>query len=380
MTINAYVTDRRKNTLLILLLVLAAAIRIYLSFFTALPSFHRDSADYFKQADAILRGDYINYFPNGYPLLIAFANWLPGPFSTDWMLWANVLMSVGTLYIAYRITKILFNNELIALLALAILTFLPTQINLVRWLTSEVAVTFFLMAAYLAYLRRSCLLAGIGFAMATFIRTEMLFVVLLIIAYELIKVRRFNFRLALAVIIPLLFIGLWCSRETGEFAISGHGRVNIMYSITASGSDIDWGYIDRHPEIKTDGQALEAYFAHAKNDPVQFLKQKGNNLWEMWGVPSSADGTRGTGSRIIITLSNLFLIVFGLTGWWLNRKRGEVFVLIFPFIVVTGLHTMMFSLQRYSFPVEPFLAIIAAWMVINMMEKFKSQKEIVKSF
>ncbi len=375
------VSENGRNGLwLFLILAIAAVARIYISFFTSLPSMHRDSADYFKQAEAILQGDYINYFPNGYPLLIAITDWLPGPFTPNWMLWVNVLMAVATLYFVFRICEILFRNSWVALFAVTLLALLPTQINLVRWLTSEVAVTFFLALAYMLYLRKNFISSGVCFAMATFIRTEMLFIALLIIIYELIKYRRFNFRLALAVIIPLLLVGFWCKQETGEFAISGHGRVNIMYAITASGSDIDWEYIDKHPEIQTEKQAVAAYFDHAKENPGQFAKQKANNLWEMWGVPSSAEGTRGTASRILITLSNLFLIVLGLAGWWMNRKRGGVFVLVFPFIVITGLHTMMFSLQRYTFPVEPFLAITTSWMVVNLMAKFKSQKSKVKNY
>jgi len=334
---------------------------------------HRDSGDYFKQAEAIVNGGYINYFPNGYPFLIAIADWFPGPFSADLMLWINIFMAVASLYFIYRICKIIFKNQVVALLTVFLLAVLPTQVNLVRWLTSEVSVTFFLIAAYLLYLRKRFLWSGICFAMASFIRTEMLFIAMLIITYELFKDKRINLRLTLSVIIPLLLVGFWCKQETGEFAISGHGRVNIMYAITASGSDIDWGYIDDHPEIKTEKQAIEAYFAHAKENPSQFAKQKAHNLWEMWGVPSSADGTRGTAARIMITLSNFFLVVFGLLGWWLNRNRKEIFVLVFPFIVVTGLHTMMFSLQRYTFPVEPFLAVTAAWMLIKMIEKVKSK-------
>ncbi|RYG44692.1 MAG: hypothetical protein EOO01_19025, partial [Chitinophagaceae bacterium] len=304
-THNKPAISNRKNVLLLIILAFAALARVYVSFFTSLPSMHRDSADYFKQAEAILQGDYINYFPNGYPLIIAITDWLPGNFTPNWMLWLNILMAVATLYFVYCICKILFRNDWIALLALAILAVLPTQINLVRWLTSEVAVTFFLAAAYLLYLRKKFIFSGICFAMATFIRTEMIFIAVLIIIYELFQYKRLNFRLSLAVIFPLLLVGLWCKKETGEFAISGHGRVNIMYAITASGSDIDWEYIDKHPEIKTEKQAVDAYFDHAKENPAQFAKQKANNLWEMWGVPSSADGSRGTASRIIITLSNL---------------------------------------------------------------------------
>jgi hypothetical protein len=171
---------------------------------------------------------------------------------------------------------------------------------------------------------------------------------------------------------PLLAVATWCYSKTGQFAISGHGRVNILYAITAKGSNIDWEYVDKHPEITTGSEALKAYFRHATAEPLTFIAQKWANLSEMWGLPSSADGTRSTGARLLIAAGNLFLILFGISGWWLNRKRRDVLVMIFPFLVVTGIHTMMFALQRYTFPVEPFLMITAVWMLFRAVKQSKS--------
>ena len=53
------------------ILTIGLLCRIFISFFTSLPHYHTDSQDYFLQADAILRGGYTNFFPNGYPFLVA---------------------------------------------------------------------------------------------------------------------------------------------------------------------------------------------------------------------------------------------------------------------------------------------------------------------
>jgi hypothetical protein len=47
-------------------------------------------------------------------------------------------------------------------------------------------------------------------------------------------------------------------------------------------------------------------------------------------------------------------------------------VLTFPFIIITGLHIMMMALQRYTFPVEPFMIMLtgyALWMIYAKLTK-----------
>ena len=60
------------NRLLLLIIILAIALRFYVSFGTGLPWFSVDSINYIIQAKALLDGEYLYYFPNGYPLIISF--------------------------------------------------------------------------------------------------------------------------------------------------------------------------------------------------------------------------------------------------------------------------------------------------------------------
>src|SRR5580765_6619065 len=98
------------------------------------------------------------------------------------------------------------------------------------------------------------------------------------------------------------------------------------------------------------------YVQHFSENPGYFLKQKIANYWELWGFYASAgDGGRGVGSRLLLGMENLFLIVFGLSGWWMNRKSFNALILIIPFFVVTVLHVLLFALTRYTYPVEAFM-------------------------
>ena len=149
--------------------------------------------------------------------------------------------------------------------------------------------------------------------------------------------------------------------------MAGHSKVNVMYSITSSGGYVDWYYQDKHPEVKTTGQAVKMYFNYMIEDPVRYIKNRLANLWELWGFfPSSSDGGRGVFARLSIGGVNLFLIIFGLAGWWKNRRKFTVLCLMAPFVVVTIVHTLLLTLPRYTYTVEPFLIILAAYSVYKI--------------
>ena len=99
---------------------------------------------------------------------------------------------------------------------------------------------------------------------------------------------------------------------------------------------------------------------HLKAEPIQFLKQRLANTWELWGFyASSADGSRGVFSRLVIGAGNFFMVVFGLYGWYRIRKDFNPSILILPFVVITLLHAMLFAIPRYTYPVESFMILLA---------------------
>src|SRR5882757_6052945 len=75
------------------ILITGTLLRIYICFFTHLPNMHKDSYEYYKQADTLLAGGYTNYFPNGYPFLIALVKALSVAHTDSILLWCNILMS-----------------------------------------------------------------------------------------------------------------------------------------------------------------------------------------------------------------------------------------------------------------------------------------------
>jgi hypothetical protein len=305
-----YVKRLSIDRIFLAILALAVLLRIYICFFSSLPNMHKDSFEYYNQADALLKGGYVNYFPNGYPMLIALVKLLSAEHSIGILLWLNIIMSASTIWFIYFIGIKLSGRASIGLAAAAILAIFPSQINYVRWLTTEVPTHFLLLGAFFFYYRKQFGWSGLFFGLAIIVRTNVAPVFLLLIVVELFFQRRLRFFLLAGTLLPILFVGFYCKIKTGSFSISGNNRDNILYSVTASGSYINYHLGEERPDINTEAKAVHLYFAHLKNEPIQFLKQRLANSWELWGFyASSANGSRTVFSRLVIGAGN-FLWLF----------------------------------------------------------------------
>ena len=361
---------KRNRNILAFILLLAVVLRIAITFFTGKAHMHIDTFDYYKQADALLSGSFINYFPNGYPLLIALLKSISGEWVPTMLLWMNIMMGAGTVFFVYRIAGVFSSNSLVPLLAAFLTAVFPSQINYSRWLLSEVPSVFFLTGFYCCLFEKKNTAAGLLMAAAVLVRTEFIPVFLGTLVLELFFKRKIRWEMAAAFIMPVLAAAYYCYLKTGVFAIAGHSKVNIMYSVTAAGGYIDWDFMTKHPEVQTAEQARTLYMQFAIDNPVQFIKNKLANLWELWGFfPSSSGGNRGLGARLLIGASNFFLLTAGFAGWWRNRTLLAATLLMLPFIVVTGVHTLLLAFPRYTFAAEPFLLIFAADVLVAVLTK-----------
>jgi hypothetical protein len=363
-------TRSREKNILIAILATGFLLRVLISFFTHLPNMHHDSWEYYDQAGTLVSGGYTNYFPNGYPLLIAVARTLAGTHYQAFLLWTNIVFSTLTIWFLYDMGKTVFAKPSIGLVAAGFLAVFPSQINYVRWLTTEVPTAFFLLGAYFLYFRKQYFRSGIFFAVSIFIRTNIAPVPFFLLAIKTIREKRFSFRMLFGILLPLLAVGFYCYSKTGEFSISGNSQINILYAVTAKGGDVDFKLQNKHPEINTSGKAIKMYIDHMKNNPLGYLGQKCANYWELWGFyPSSEMGTRSTVSRLLIGAGNFFMVVLGLLGWWVHRSSLAVNLLLLPFITITLIHTILFALTRYTYPVEPFMILLAASALVRFKEK-----------
>src|ERR1700761_2988488 len=355
--------DARTNRRYLLgILLIGALLRIWICFFTSLPHMHKDSWGFFSQADTLLAGGYTDYYPNGYPLIVALFKAIFGSHTEGALLWLNIVFSLFSIWFMFDIAKRLSGYASFGLLAALLLAVFPSQINYVRWLTSETPTPFFLLGGYFFYYRRQWFWSGSCLAIATLIRPNVAPIWLLLFVVHVFHTRRFPPMLAVGVLLPLLLLGFYCKSKTGEFSTAGNSRVNILFAITASGPDVDFSMPDKHPEANTSGKALHLYFDHIKSEPGLFIRQRLANYWELWGFyASSAHGSRGMGSRLLLGAGNLFLLCFGIAGWWLQRRNYAVSIIIIPFLVITAIHVALVAMPRYTYPCEAFLLLLATW-------------------
>lgn len=360
--------------LLGLILFSGFCVRLYICFFASVPVMHRDTIEYFDQADAIIVGGYTNFFPNGFPFIVAFFKTVFGENAVTALLWLSIFFSTLSIYFVFHISRSIFISSSISLIAAFLLAFYPSQINYVRWLTTEIPTTFFLTGAYFFYYRRSLWVSGLFFGIAVVIRTEISSILILLLAGHLLFNRKISINLIIGASIPIILVGYYCYVKTGEFSLAGHGRVNIIISTTASGGFIDWGLVDKYPEVNTNSKAVQMYMNGIKEAPLSYIQRRVANFWELWGFyPSSAEGSRSPATRLTIGMGNFFLLVCGLLGFWRNRKDRNVILLIIPFVTITLLHIAFFAMQRYTIPVEPFLLVLSAWAIYELFLSGKKE-------
>jgi hypothetical protein len=111
----------------------------------------------------------------------------------------------------------------------------PPLINYVRWIMTETPTTFFLVGAYFFYYRKQFWLCGLMFGLAAVTRANIGPVFILLFLWELIGLKKMNYRLLVGALVPILIVSCYCYDQTGKFAIAGNARVNILYAVTASG-------------------------------------------------------------------------------------------------------------------------------------------------
>lgn len=372
-----------QRKILIVILLTGFLLRFIFCFWLHLPHLHTDTFMYFSQATAFEHGEYINYAPNGYPFIIALIreafNFLD---QNMVLLWMNIIFGTASIWLVHQIAFQVFAKKNIALLAAALMAIYPNQLNYTRWILTEIPCVFFILVSYYAYLSKRHFWGGVLLGMASLIRTTLIPVGLLIVVYELIIHKKIAFRLILGMAIPLLLLATYSYTKTNSFSITGNETVNIIYAVSsytpASQGEIDWNAPKKHPDIKTSGEAWKFYFDHAKQNPGEFFHQRLSSLWELWGFyPSSLGGTRSIVSRLVIGLCN-FLLTFG-SGWciWKNRNNSKVFLILFPFISLTAIHTLLVSLARYTVPMEPFLLILTSWTIAGLCFKKVKKPELV---
>ena len=364
------------NYYLVFILSVALVYRIYSVAVNGV-GYTIDTQNYIKQAKLLLDGKYSLYFPNGYPLIIAF--FLPLKSFIDLgacLITLNIILSVITVYLIYKICRESFNNKYIAFIAVTIAAVYPNQIKYVHWFLSEVPAAFFITLSLYLFIKKKHILSGASLGMASMIRTTLLPVGILFSLYLFIRkdIPVYKYFTFFSLVI-LVFLTYGYAR-TGNFTIGQNAAHNLSisteYSDTASFPRV---------HLKPLNGSLNEYVSYAFSNPSDFFSERFENLWDLWGpMPSWKESWNGRFSFFWKIGVRFPLLILALFGFIISNKNNTSVFSITAIAVITAIHCLYFADPRFTYTIEPFTIILASIGLLNIFERIRKQYNPVKGY
>jgi hypothetical protein len=330
-------------------------------------------------ARAILAGQPISYFPNGYPIIIAVTIACFGEDEAYHVLiYINIILSALSVFFAVRLTEKLVGTKE-AFICGILMAVWPNQVNYVRQLLSEVLATFALVFAfYLQYF--GAFTAGFMFFVSSLVRTTALPVAPLL---SLISFSERRILHGVMIIMGLMsgYMINFVEVERGAIKESSNTGSNLLIAISSTSTDgISFSTEKFTPAERA--APIHTYFEFAVNHPKAFIEQRVSSLWELWGPwpgPGNKTNPRSTMARLLIGLRFPLLLV-AMIEFWRNVRREDYLRLMTPVVSVTIIHTLYFSTPRFTYEAEPFIFILASgWIARRVSRIFSPRTNIMRT-
>lgn len=362
---NLVFSKIKDNFYLVFILSAALFMRIYSVAVNGI-GYTIDSQNYIKQAYLLLEGHYSNYFPNGFPLIIAFFLPLKNFISLGiCIITLNIILSIITVYFVYKICLDSFTNKYIASIAITIMAIYPNQIKYVHWFLSEVPAAFFITFSLYLFTKRKHILSGAALGMTSMIRTTLLPVGFFFGLYLFIKKNTYVYKyLAFFCLVILAFLTYGYTR-TGYITIGQNAAHNL--SITTEYSDTS-----SFPRVnlKTLNGSLHDYISFAINNPQDFFSERLENLWDLWGPMPPWDESWNGRSEFFWEIGIRFpLLLLAIFGFIISDKNFTSVFSAIAIASITIVHFLYFADPRFTYTIEPFAIILASIGIFNLFEK-----------
>ncbi|MDP9339587.1 MAG: glycosyltransferase family 39 protein [Acidobacteriota bacterium] len=338
------------------------------------------------------------YWPVGYPgfLGILFYFFGASPFTGQI---ANVLLSVATILLSYRLSKQIFNSEIAARITVLLMSFHLNQIAFNSLLCSEVWFTFLLMLGavlFIAARRRLLFLAcsGLCWGLGTLTKPQLIFLplIFLLVFYG----NKINFLKSAMIVYSLLALCLipWALRNQkalGHPVLSTNGGIVLMQGNNpyATGTHIwndnlaallgekpESGQEDQHvgpSEVARAQRARQVGTAYIAQHPGRTVA-----LWPkklMYAYRSDTDAlfysmgmmqpmARGltftyTGLRILAELYYVLMLVLAAISYHAVSKDSpkEYKLGLYVIFYFSAICVLFIAIARYHYPLMPWIAI-----------------------
>jgi len=364
----------KSDKIFVLIIFAALIVRLFIVFFTELSWYGADSATYLIMAEGILNGNPISYFPNGYPIFIAFISLFTGSFLPVTLVLINILVQIITLIFVYKILKSFNVNDYLILIIVFIIALYPNQVSRTRFIMTEPISVLILVSAIYFYIKSYFFTAGLlGCILITFRPSLILFIPFLIVYELILKRRNPAAKIAAGLAIGILFFTML--NLAGITSFASNYRQNFLVAIQSFGYDINHN-LNSYTAEEID-HPVKTYFSYSVSSPVNFAKQRIASLLSLWGpyVPSEygLPGMILHGIRFHFFLLSLVAMIF-YKKLMIDSKL--IMVLAFPIISITLVQIMFFSTQRHQSCAEPFvviLGVIILFAIVSLKENHKNK-------
>ncbi|MCK9210018.1 MAG: hypothetical protein M0P61_04185 [Ignavibacteriaceae bacterium] len=357
-----------------------------------------DSFNYIAQAEAILNGNPVSSFPNGYPMLIVLTILIGGKSLLYFLLIAiNFIAQILSGVILYKTAMeigrsfyvlSLFNNKfkitlevfsrLFALAVLFLFAIYPTQIYFTNMVLTESITTLFLTLTVYLFISKKYFTSGIALAVAAAVRTTFLPALLLIFMFLFLNEKSGLKKFTLGAGLIILFLGVLNFIGITKFPVNQ--SYNLLIAINGMSSSINHDLRNfTSEEIK---QPAKTYINFAFNKPVEFTKQRLNAFYELWGPYPFEIKNKFIkiifGIRFGLFLSWIISLILLLKKCIRNRNVLLVSYLMTTsvFILVsTIIHSVYFSSFRFIVPIEPVMIpmlLLSAFFYLDKLPFAKS--------
>jgi 4-amino-4-deoxy-L-arabinose transferase-like glycosyltransferase len=381
-----------------------------------------DFSFYFSCAESIARGyGYAKhggfataYFPIGYPFFLAMLFWVFGVSITVAQM-ANLILSVLSLVLVYRIARELFRSEVAGRLSLLFLAVYPNNIAYTSLLGVEIIHLFLLLVGMALLLpcfsieekayRVRLLTAGLVFGFATLVKMQ----TLLLPALLLLLYPRFSYewsgvinrlkKIGILYVVMIAVLSPWVIRNYmlyKDIVLSNNDGLNLYMgnSPEANGTwvAIPWFPVDNNTqdEYKLNQRARREALDYIRTHPLQTLTLMPKKLLALFshgdGVFWNIISTRSTlkSARPVLRLLDqintiyeivvfAFLIASLLFGCWKRLRRGQghgwPLLGIVVMLYFIGIYLVYYGAARYHFPIIPWAIMYSAALLSSLFAK-----------
>ncbi|HEY9164641.1 MAG TPA: glycosyltransferase family 39 protein [Candidatus Kryptonia bacterium] len=381
-----------------------------------------DFGFYFHSAESIVKGyGYVTdhgfataYFPIGYPFFLAILFWVFGV-SVTVAETANLILSVASLVLAYRIARAIFKSEAAGWFSLLFLAIYPNNISYTSLVSTEILYLFLLLlgldlllpcvsAKGVAHVGR-LLTAGFVFAFATLVKVQTLFLpaflLLLFPKFWRERVSLVSQLKRVAVLYVAFIIGLspWIIRNYelfNDIVLTNTGGLNLYIGNgpEANGTfvEIPWlgavnsmqdeynvnqiarrkaiDYIERHPRRTVSLMPKKLVALFDSGDGLYWNTEgTGKGSTYRRHVLSSLDQLNSIYESIVYVI----FVASLLFGCWKRLRYGKDggwpllgIAVIFYFV---GIYLVYYGAARYNFPIIPWMIMYSAALLASPFEK-----------